>query len=298
MYLKSLLLLLGLLTIGVAQAEEVKLSHNGITLNANLETTGEGWESAPVILMTHGTLAHSRMEIMAGLQEMLLERGVSSLSINLSLGLDDRQAAMYPCETPHRHLYNDAEGEIGAWVDWLKGQGAGRISLLGHSRGGNQTARYAAAQGDAGVETVFLLAPSLRNQGYGEADYKRRYGKDLMPILQKVREMTATGRGEDLLQKVDFIYCKETSVSAAAFVSNYEPEKDGDTPSLVSRTKSPVLIIVGSEDKVVSGLAEKMEPMVDGERVQMITLEGAGHFFLDLYSEEVADTIAETLGIE
>ncbi|MES9878056.1 MAG: alpha/beta hydrolase [Candidatus Sedimenticola sp. PURPLELP] len=298
MYLKSVLLALGLALGGTTLAEEVKLPHGGITLNANLEKTGDNWHSGPVVLMTHGTLAHSRMEIMAGLQEMLLDRGVSSLSINLSLGLDDREAAMYPCETPHRHKYNDAEEEVGAWMAWLKGQGAGNVSLLGHSRGGNQTARFAAANDASPVETVFLLAPSLRNQGYGETDYKRRYGKELMPIMEKAREMVAAGKGDEMLQKVDFIYCKEASATAAAFISNYEPEANGDTPTLISRIKSPVMVIVGSEDKVVSGLVEKIEPIADGERVQLVIVEGAGHFFLDLYSEDVADTIAETLGAE
>jgi hypothetical protein len=36
---------------------------------------------------------------------MLHERGISALSINLSLGIDDRTAAMYDCPTAHRHTH-------------------------------------------------------------------------------------------------------------------------------------------------------------------------------------------------
>ena len=60
-------------------AEEVSVSHGGLTLNANLAATGDDWSKGPVVLMTHGTLAHNRMEIMQGLQTMLADRGVSSL---------------------------------------------------------------------------------------------------------------------------------------------------------------------------------------------------------------------------
>ena len=83
---------MGLLALGrVAVAEEVKTTLGGLTLKANLETT-ETWRARPVVLLTHGTLTHRGMEIIAGLQAMLAERGLSSLAINLSLGLDDRPA--------------------------------------------------------------------------------------------------------------------------------------------------------------------------------------------------------------
>ena len=142
-----------------ATAEEVRINHQGMVLNANLERGSDNWTNGSLVLMTHGTLAHRGMEIMATLQEMLSEREVSSLAINLSLGLDDRPAAMYPCPTPHTHKHTDAEGEIGVWLKWAKNQGVKNILLLGHSRGGNQTARFAAANPDPFITRVVLIAP-------------------------------------------------------------------------------------------------------------------------------------------
>ena len=94
---------------------------------AELQVEGS-WPQGPVLLMTHGTLAHNKMEIMATLQTLFAERGLSSLAISLSLGLDDR-TGMYDCATPHRHRHADALGEIGAWLRWLKEQGAEPVSL-------------------------------------------------------------------------------------------------------------------------------------------------------------------------
>ena len=46
---------------------------------------------------------------------------------------------------------------------------------------------------------------------------------------------------------------------------------------------------------MVAGLAEKVEPIADGEKIRMEVLEGADHFFRDLYSEDIADMVAESL---
>jgi pimeloyl-ACP methyl ester carboxylesterase len=278
-----------------ATADEVKLPHQGITLNASLVKSADSWPGGPVVLMTHGTLAHRGMEIMAGLQDMLADRGISSLAINLSLGLDDRPAAMYDCATSHTHGHTDAVGEIGAWLAWLKKQGTAKVALLGHSRGGNQTARFAAMTDDPAVQAVILIAPQTWDAAYAAADYEKRYGKPLAPVLAKAQKLVDEGKGDTLMDPVDFIYCEQTSATAAAFVSYYTPDTDMDSPSLIPGINSPVLIIAGSEDTAVKGLPEKVGPLADGDRVQFMVVDGADHFFRDLYSEDIADAVAELL---
>ena len=68
-----------------------------------------------------------------------------------------------------------------------------------------------------------------------------------------------------------------------------------DTPRLIPEIKAPVLVIAGSEDKVVEGLVEKMQPLADGQRVQLIVLEGADHFFRDLYADDIGDAVQALL---
>lgn len=291
-----LLLTLGLSSVAVAGV--VTLSHGGMTLNANLERAGSSWPAGPVVLMTHGTLAHRGMEIMAGLQGMFAERGISSLAINLSLGLDNRTAAMYDCATPHTHRHTDAVDEIGAWLGWLKGQGAGHIALLGHSRGGNQVARFAAASDDPGVSAVFLIAPQIWDADRAAQDYKQRYGTDLSPLLAKAEQMVADGRGGELMDGVDFLYCEDTRVTADAFLSYYAPDRNMDTPQLIPQIRVPVTVFAGSEDTVEAGLVDEVKPLADGDHVRLVVIDGADHFFRDLYSEEIADTVASALGVE
>ena len=292
-----IILLFSLGLASAANAGVITLSHNGMTLNANLETTTGDWTDGPV-LMTHGTLGHRGMEIMAGMQSLLAERGISSLAINLSLGLDNRAAGMYDCATPHTHRHTDAVGEIGAWLAWLKEQGVKEVALLGHSRGGNQIARFAAASDDPVITAVFLIAPQTWDADSETQAYKKRYDTDLFPLLARAEQMVAAGKGAELMDNIDFLYCENTRASAESFLSYYAPDGNMDTPVLITQIKVPVTVFAGTEDTVVQGLIDKVEPLADGERVTLVVIDGADHFFRDLYAEDIADTIAQSLGVE
>ncbi|MFM1892278.1 MAG: hypothetical protein RLZ44_1355 [Pseudomonadota bacterium] len=279
-----------------AGAEPVQLEYQGLRLNANLEAVDGNWPTGPVVLMTHGTLAHGGMEIMRGLQNMFRDRGLSSLAITLSLGLDNR-AGMYDCALPHTHKHTDALGEIGAWLDWLKSQGAERVALLGHSRGGNQTARFAATHKESAIVAVFLIAPMTWDAAGAAADYEARYKVDPAGVQQRAQALVDAGQGSAMLEGIGFVYCEDTQATADAFLSYHGNDPELDTPQLLPAIPYPVTVFAGSEDQVVEGLIEKTGTVADGEKIQLQVIDGAEHFFRDLYSEEIADLVAEQLGM-
>ena len=286
-------LLIALLLIPAAlQAAEVKLRLGELTLNAQLQKAGDNWPKGPVVLITHGTLAHNGMEIVATLQALFEERGISSLAINLSLGLDDRHG-MYACKTPHRHKHTDALNEIGAWLGWLESQGVQQVVLLGHSRGGNQTAWFAAERAAPLVSGLVLIAPATWDAERQAAQYSKRFGKPLAPIREQAQQMIAQGQGNQLMEGVDFIYCQDTSATAAAFANYYALEPRLDTPQLLPKLKQPVLVFAGSEDDVVRGLEQAVAPLADGDGIRFEVIDGADHFFRDLYAEDLADISVE-----
>lgn len=287
--MKRLLPILCLLAgLGNAQAESLTLAHQGLQVSAELERADDDWQAKPVILMLHGTLAHHRMEIIHTLQQAFLDRGYSTLAINLSLGQGNR-SGMYDCAAPHRHLHADAVDEIGLWVDWLKGQGAQSIVLFGHSRGGNQIARYAAAHDSALIQSLVLAAPQTWSAGHDEKVYQSRYDKPLAAELKKAEALVAKGQGDTLLQPVDFIYCPQTAASARAFLSYHQPDPRMDTPTVLREVRKPVLVVAASDDSTVRDLPQKMAEVQPGDHAQLVTIDGADHFFLDLYAEELAD---------
>jgi len=281
------------LSITSASAEEVQLRHKGLTLNANLDLASGKKPIDGAILITHGGLAHRDMEIIATLQSQLKQKGYNTLAINLSLGIDGRHG-MYDCQVTHRHRNGDAAEEIGAWVGWLKKQGAKRVALLGHSRGGAQTALYAAERNPKLVQAVVLMAPAIR-ENTDPAEYRRRYQQALAPALGQAQQLVKAGKGHSVLEHVGLLNCADTSATADAFVSYYGQSPSLDTPGLLPKLRKPTLVVVAGNDEVVLGLDKKIAPLVNSGRVQMQVIEGADHTFRDLYTDDAVEAIGTFL---
>lgn len=285
----SILLLMLALFSASCGAAEVSQSHQGLTLNANLELAGGKQLADGVILITHGGLESRDMAIIHNLQQGLADNGYSTLAINLSLGIDNRHGR-YDCHVTHRHRNQDAADEIAAWVGWLKRQGARDIVVLGHSRGGAQTALYAAEHHDPAVKAVVLMAPATADNT-SASTYQRRYDKPLAPILVKARKLVAAGRGDTVLHHVGLLNCRDSSATAASFVSYYGDPDQVDGPQLIKRISQPILVIVAGDDHVVVGLAGKLSKQSDGSHLRMKIVSGSGHLFRDLYLDDAIDDI-------
>ncbi len=275
---------------GIIQAEEVTLPYKGVTLNANLEIAQNKSIADGVILIVHGTLAHKGMEITSALQNLLKDNGLNTLAINLSYNINNR-SGMYDCKNLHKHKHTDALSEIGAWIDWLKKKDVKKITLLGHSRGGNQAAWFASQNNDPVIKSVILVAPMTWDEKGSAENYKKRYKKELQPLLEKAQKLIKSGKGDTVLTHTDFLYCEDTSVTAEAFVSYYAPDKKMDTPSLIPQIKRPVFLAIAKNDTIMPDLIEKASTLSDNKAVHIKVFEMADHFFRDLNAEELAEEI-------
>ena len=112
-HLFSVIGVFGILSIAATTGatKEVRIQHGALTLNGVLNLIDGKPLKKDIVLMGHGTLAHNGMDTIKNLASVLNERGFSTLAINLSLGIDDREG-MYDCETPHRHKHTDSLEEI------------------------------------------------------------------------------------------------------------------------------------------------------------------------------------------
>ncbi len=295
--LRGLLLVLVVLAASLlvrpALAEEVRIRSGNLTLTGNLELAEGKTLADGVLLMVHGTLAHNRMELIQTLQKLLKEHDVSTLAINLSLGIDARKG-MYDCNQPVRHTHDDAVEEIAAWVDWLKNKGAKKIWLFGHSRGGNQVALYLLRRHDPAVEKAVLLAPMTYDAKRAAVQYEKRFGMKLDAALQAAHTLLKAGRGDEPSNWAGIVYCKQGRGTARAFLSYHAPRAVFDTPSLLKKMPVKALVIAGSEDEIFPDLAERMKPLADGGKVKLEVLD-AGHFFRDFAAEDAAQVIATFL---
>jgi len=276
-----------------ASEKQIELTVGGKVALGDLVVPDDGALADGVVLITHGTLAHKDMELVEALQTGLAERGIASLAHSLTLG-QDRRTGMYDCAVPHAHAHEDGVEEIGAWVKWLRENGANSISVLGHSRGGNQVAWYAAEQGR--VEKVVLLAPALGLSGKFAAQIlKRRSGADIQPQFKQAVALVKEGKGGAMLDVPGFIYCREGKASARSVNSYYGEDKRRDAIANLAKIKAPVLVIAGSKDTAVPDVPGKIKPIADGKKVRFEMIEDAGHMFLEFFADDAAELVADFL---
>ncbi|EIG62189.1 alpha/beta hydrolase [Bradyrhizobium sp. WSM1253] len=290
-WLMELTVLLALAAPANAAEQELEQSVAGRTTFATLRTPAAMTPDTPLVVMTHGTLAHKDMEVIQGVAKALEQRGIASLAHTLSLGLD-RRKGMYDCAVRHDYVVADAVAEIGAWV--ARAGGMSRLVFaFGHSRGGNQVARYLASE--TPLAGAVLLAPvTAKAEADLRASYVKTYGKPLEPFLELATKAVAAGHGGEWMDVPGFIYCRNAVVTARALASFYGPDAGQDTAALVARIKLPVLVLAATKDNVVPDVADAFAPLAgsSGGRVQLDKIEDADHFFRDLFAEDVADRIA------
>jgi pimeloyl-ACP methyl ester carboxylesterase len=275
--LRQALALLVLLVPTVATAEPVQIKPSLLKLNAYLEVPPDKTVADGVLILVHGTMSHARQETMAALQKNLKERGIATLAITLSLGVDDRDGTR-SCDVPHDYALAGAQREINLWIAWLSAHGTSRIDLLGFSRGGAQVAAMAPEL--TKVRRIVLVAPTLATSVEQAAAYERTYGHPLAPEL-------AAAKKEPLQKRtVDFLSCKQAPVLGATFLDAYAEMP----PKLAARTGHPTLIVLAGKDEIEPDLAKKLP-----SDLHPVTIDGANHFFSDLYGEEAADVIAKFL---
>lgn len=271
-----------------AVAEEISIPFGPIDLLGNFERAGDDTPGT-VALITHGTLAHGGMEVIANLQAALADRGVASLAHNLSYGIDERRG-MYHCAVDHTHRDEDADLEIAAWLDWLRGEaGAKQIALIGHSRGGRQVAR-AAANG-AKVDAVILLAPATAGaETAAREGFEELYGAPWEPMVETARGM----KPDASMDTPGFLFCPKAHVRASSILSYYGNDPVG-AEDHAGKLKTRTLVIAAESDEIVTDVEESFADLDDGDRLTVEFVEGADHFFLNFYAEDAADLIVDFL---
>jgi pimeloyl-ACP methyl ester carboxylesterase len=278
--------------VAIAQpGEKVQLDYEGKKLNGWLTEVDS---PRATVLMIHGTMAHANMEIMTTFAEVLAEYDIESLRVTLSLGEDDREG-MYDCAAEHRHTHTGATGEIAAWMDWLAREGRDDVILLGHSRGTNQVMRFSARHAPDRAAGVVLVAPFVYRARSVSVDYEETAGQPLAPILERAQALVDEGKGDTILDGVHLLYCPGADVTADSFLSYYRDDGDFDTLALAAAGTAAVLVIVGTEDPISAGVAEAVTAGDADDRISLLMVEGAGHFFRDLYTYDVVEGIVAWL---
>lgn len=278
-----------------ATAAEVTQQHNGIRLNANLELAdGKDFADGMVLIM-HGMMGHNRMELVEASQQLLLENDLSSLAINISLDIDNRHG-FFDCAWPQRHEQQDAIVELALWVNWLRNKGATQVALMAHSRGSNQAMIYAAEQIDPEITHLILLAPGADDV---KKSYQERYGPIFDATVARMNERIALGKGEEMVSNIDFWFCPKADVTPNSYISYYgEDSKFRQFYKYLPAISIPTLVVTGTQDERFPNISKQVSPYVDNQRLFLVEIENAGHFFRDLNIDEAIEALIEFIAHE
>lgn len=290
-------ILAGLSPPGVVRAAEVVThEHLGLEMLGRLELApGTSLEREGVALILHGTLAYNGMEIIRELQANLRQRGVTTLAVTLTLGLD-RRTGMFDCGLEHDHRHGDAVEELGAWLDWLRQRGVGRIDLIGHSRGGTQIALLAAEEPERIAGRLVLAGPLLddRADPATASRYAAQFGAALGPMLGMALQREESGEPDTLIEAPGFLHCRGARVTSGAFLDYYAGTRPA-LPALLRKVAVPTLVIAAGADEIEPNLPQALARAGLPAHVRTTLIDGSDHFFRDLHGEDLADVIAAFL---
>ena len=260
-----------------AVADPVQIRDGALRLNGNLEVPAGKVLADGLAIVLHGTQSHHRQETIAALQKDLKARGIATLAITFSLGIDDREGPR-TCDVPHAYTLADLGRELDLWQAWAAAQGVRAADLIGFSRGGAQLAEL--MQEARGARRVVLLAPAFLPAADLTANYRKAFGKELAPALDAARA------APQQMRRVDFLLCREADVTGMAFLDAYR-EMPASSAATIAQ---PTLVVIAANDEVVPDLA-----LLLPAKVSRVVIDGSDHFFRDLNGEDAADAIAAFL---
>ena len=279
-------------SLSVAAEKQVTISSkNNIKLTGEILSTNQ---NTSAFLIVHGTRGHKGMEIIQTLSSRLYEEGYDVLSINLSYGFSNRQDDFLECDINHNHNEHESVLEIITWYNYLTSKGYDQINFIGHSRGGLNVMQALSIIDNEEIKS-YLLAPVIDTYIGTKTYYEDELGIPYDLIINSNENYNLADR----YKKINFLFCENVNVSSRTFKSYLDFSKNKSAYpfsfnifDLINNSKSPITIFSGTDDEILLDSYMGYEE-IDKLNVRTVILEGGGHFFRDLYLEDVIDIIIE-----
>ena len=236
-------------------------------------------------LIIHGTWAHHGMEIVKALQQGLADRGEASLAPTLSLGQSDRKG-FFECSPTMAPDERTVGPEIRHWLDDLGARGYRTVTLLGHSRGALQAASVLIERPDPRVTRLVMIGPMTWRYKEVVASYRVQGEVTLDLLLKRAREAP-----QAKIAPLQLLACSGVGTTGSVFLDYYDPGIVRHTPALIEHVRIRTDVVLGTEDEIASWTTEEIADARLRRNVRLIRIDGADHFFRDLYMDEVLDSV-------
>ncbi|MDA7748645.1 alpha/beta hydrolase [Gammaproteobacteria bacterium] len=278
----------------------VEIKHNSVSLNGFYSSSSE--KSKSIALILHGTRGHQNLELITSLRDSLLDNRVDSLTINLSYGINNRANDFLPCDIEHKHKQSNSRSEIKLWYEYVRKIGYEKIYLIGHSRGAWDIINFYEnldLKNQDLINSIILIAPISETWESSIKKYKKQYDINIANLdRQRIEKL-----------KINFLGCENATVYSDSFLDYYLISGDYDSFDKIDgqfsakglnlhllNTLGEVYIITASDDSIVPD-TYKIVKNIEGKRknIELHQLDGADHFFRDLYFDDLMDLIIERI---
>ena len=263
----------------------------------SLELVGDLYKAEQndsAFLIVHGARSYKGMEIIQSLASRLYEEGHNVLIINLSYGIDKREDRFLDCDIQHNHNEHQSVREIVKWYEYLENRGYKKINFIGHSRGAYNVVQALSIIDNKKINS-YLLAPTIDTY-LGTKEY---YESELNIPYEEIIKGSDNYYIKDRYGLVNFLFCENVNVSARTFRSYLDFSNNKELYpftfniiDLLNISESSSVIFSGTEDEILEDTYKKYN-LISNPNVRKVIIDGAGHFFRDLYLDEVVDVILE-----
>lgn len=247
----------------IAHAEEIALQlPSGLKALANYRA---GARDRPAVLVLHGFLQTHHFSTVRLIASEVSDAGYAVLSPTLTLNIDQRQTSL-SCDAIQSHTVEQANSEIGAWVDWLKKKGYAHIILIGHSTGSNHLLHYLHSSQESAVRALIAT-------GVGPlVSWKHPEENN----LQRAEAEAAVAEGDNRLKHYTLGFCHNNYASpASSFLSYMQWDKARILRDLKT-SPVPTTVVLGRVD---NWLPPDWPDNIEREAIPLVLIDEANHYF-------------------
>ena len=233
---------------------------DGGPLRVDVRSGGRPGEPRPAVVICHGFKGFKDWGFFPKLAERLAVAGFRAISFNFSgsgvgEGEEFDELDRWARQRPSADLV-----DIGTVVDFAASGGAGRIGLVGHSRGGGLAVLHAARDPRVGALATWAAVDHFLRWPADDIARWRREGR-IDVVNQRTGQVLTLLR--DALDDAD---------EHAAGLLN--------VPAAAARIRVPWLIAHGTGDRAVPAeIAQLLAKASGSSKTELLVLEGADHTF-------------------
>ena len=251
-----------------------------LTAQANYH---EGDNDKPALLIMHGFLTTNQFHTIRTMAKNFKDEGYTVLAPTLTLGVNLRKQSL-KCDDLHNHTLENDVIEIESWIKWLESQGKKEIVVIGHSTGSHELLALLNKEAHPTIKLAIFTSLFYLN------------GPELGTLQSDLEYAQQALSTSDLKpHKYSFLFCKNNYFATPQSYLSYHSITRKYVLDALSALTIPHYTIMGGADRRYQLVGENWLDQLKQSGTNLITVEGANHFFSSEHEFDLQDLLQEII---